>query len=165
MTPQQPVYWRAHAGFPYAVIGDASWKDYTIGVSVLLTRSGSSAGVIGRFSKRGSDISNFRGYILDVTDGGAWQLLKNSRSVGVHVLAQGTAPALGTGSWHRLSLRMQGTAISAAIDGHTVGSATDADPNYTIGIGGIEAGGRLVNGAFSGTSRPIVQFRNLSVTL
>src|SRR6266536_890947 len=164
MTPQRPVYWHSHVGFPYAVVGDGSWRDYTISVSVLFTKSGSSAGVLGRFSNRGSEVSNFRGCVLDVTDTGAWQLLKNSKSVGVEVLARGNVAALGTGTWHNVSVRMQGTAITAAIDGQWVGSATDDDPNYTAGIGGVQAGAQFVNGAFSGTSWPVVQFHNLSVT-
>ncbi len=164
MAAQRPVFWGSHVGFPYAVIGDASWRDYTISVNLLFTRSGSSAGVIGRFSDQGSGVSNFCGYLLDVSDSGAWRLLKNSKSVGVEVLAHGTGAALGTNTWHSVSIRMVGTAITAAIDGQTVGSATDDDPNYSAGIGGVEAGAQLADGAFTGASWPVVQFSHLSVT-
>jgi hypothetical protein len=164
MTPQRPVYWRSHPGFPYAVLGDAAWSDYTVSLKALFTTSGASAGVIGRFSNRGSAVSNFRGYILDVTDAGAWQLLKNSKSVGVAVLAQGTVAPLGTNTWHDLSIKLAGTSIGVAIDGDTVGSVTDDDPNYSAGSAGIEAGAQLANGAFSGASWPVVQYRDLSVT-
>jgi hypothetical protein len=164
MAAQRPVFWGSHVGFPYAVIGDASWRDYTISVNLLFTRSGSSAGVIGRFSDQGSGVSNFCGYLLDVSDSGAWRLLKNSKSVGVEVLAHGTGAALGANTWHSVSIRMVGTAITAAIDGQTVGSATDDDPNYSAGIGGVEAGAQLADGAFTGASWPVVQFSHLSVT-
>src|SRR5205085_674673 len=64
--------------------------DYTVSTDVLFTRAGSSAGVLDRFSDQGGGgIDNFRGYILRLSDDGSWQLLKNSRYVGVSILASG----------------------------------------------------------------------------
>ena len=165
MAPQPPVYWYARAGFPYAVVGDPSWRDYTVSADVLFTQTGSSAGVLDRFSYQGSAISNFRGYILKLADDGSWQLLKNSRNVGVSVLASGTltAPA-GVGSWHTLSLSIHGATLTAAIDASQVATVTDNDPNYTTGIAGIEAGAIDSGGAWTGTSWPIVQYRRLTVS-
>jgi hypothetical protein len=165
MAPQPPVYWYARAGFPYAVVGDPSWRDYTVSADVLFTQTGSSAGVLDRFSYQGSAISNFRGYILKLADDGSWQLLKDSRNVGVSVLASGTltAPA-GVRSWHTLSLSIHGATLTAAIDASQVATVTDNDPNYTTGIAGIEAGAIDSGGAWTGTSWPIVQYRRLTVS-
>jgi len=165
MAPQPPVYWRPHAGFPYAVIGDDSLRDYTVSCDVLLTEAGSSAGVIGRFSSRGGAISNFRGYMLALDDEGTWRIIKNSISVGVTTLASGAVPAPpGTGTWHNLALTLAGSRLSAAVDGQQVGTVTDKDANYGSGLAGIEAGATAAGGVWTGRSWPIVQYRHLAVT-
>jgi hypothetical protein len=165
MAPRPPVYWYSRVGFPYAVVGDPSWKDYTVSSAVLFTQAGSSAGVLDHFDNQGGSISNFRAYILKLADDGSWQLLRNSRYVGVSLLASGslTRPA-GLNTWHNLSLTIQGTTLTAAIDGHHVATATDNDPNYAKGIAGIEAGAVDANGAWTGTSWPVVQYRRLTVS-
>jgi len=164
MAPQPPVYWRPHAGFPYAVIGDESLRDYTVSCDVLLTETGSSAGVIGRFSSRGGGISNFRGYLLALDDDGGWRLIKNSVGAGVTTLASGARPVpAGTGTWHNLALTLSGSRLTAAIDGQQVGAVTDSDANYRSGLAGIEAGATAAGGAWTGTSWPIVQYRRLTV--
>jgi hypothetical protein len=163
MTPEPPIYWRPHSGFPYAVIGDDSWSNSTTSVKVLFTQPDSSAGVIGRFSRVGTGVSNFRGYILDLADSGSWRLLKNSVSVGPRVLASGTVTAPRTGTWHTVSLTTTGTVITARIDGQRVVSVTDRDRNYATGTSGIEAGATEVNGMFTGTSWPMVQYTDLNV--
>jgi O-glycosyl hydrolase len=165
MAPQPPVYWYSRTGFPYAVVGDPSWKDYKVSSDVLFTQAGSSAGVLDRFDYQGGGIDNFRAYILKLGDDGSWQLLKNSRFVGVSVLASGTlsAPA-GVEKWHNLSLTIHGATLTAAIDSRQIATATDNDPNYTKGIAGIEAGAVDANSAWTGTSWPVVQYRRLTVS-
>jgi hypothetical protein len=164
MTPQAPVYWWAHAGFPYAVIGDNSLQNYTVSSDVYFTQAGSSAGVIDRFSHQGGGVSNFRGYILKLADNGSWQLLKNSAGVGVSTLASGTLgrPA-GVGAWHNLAVTVKGAILTGSIDGQRVATATDNDPNYTTGIAGIEAGAVASGGTWTGTSWPVVQYRRLTL--
>jgi hypothetical protein len=126
-------------------------------VDVLFTRAGSSAGVIGRFSDRGAD-GGFDGYLFDVSDSGAWELIKNNATVTDRTtLAQGTlAEPLGTGTWHRLSLSMTGATITASVDGQQVAGYTDPSP-WTSGPAGIEAGASTRNW-------PRVQYSNLQIT-
>ena len=69
-----------------------------------------------------------------------------------------------SGAWHNLALTVAGTALTARIDGQPVASATDADAHYATGIAGIEAGATEAGGAWTGTSWPVVQYRNLTVT-
>jgi hypothetical protein len=60
--------------YPYVTLGEGNWTDYTVGVDVLLTQAGTSAGVIGRFSDRAGasvGIGRLRGYIFDVSTTGA----------------------------------------------------------------------------------------------
>jgi hypothetical protein len=167
MTPQAPVYWRRHAGFPYAVIGDESLRDYTVSSDVLFTHAGSSAGILARYSHRGRSlrVAYFRGYILALRDSGTWQLLKNDPRERVTVLRSGRlATRPGLNRWHRLSLTAQGPALTIRIDGRSLGSALDRDRGYASGIAGIEAGATLAGATWTGTSWPAVQYRNLRVT-
>ncbi len=155
MTPVDPIEWGSGPVNPYTLIGDNSWANYTVQSSVLFTAAGSSAGVIGRFEDQAGDAANFNGYLFQATDSGAWTLYKNTNA-GTHTaLASGTVAALGTNKWHTLSLKMQGSALTAAIDGKTVGSA--ADSSFAFGPAGLDTG------AFTNTW-PIVQFRNFSAT-
>jgi hypothetical protein len=160
-TAATPVFWHAddNAGlrYPYAVIGDGSLTDYTAGVDVLFTQAGSSAGVIGRFSDRGAD-GGFDGYLFDVSDSGAWELVKNNATVTDRTtVAHGTlAEPLGTGTWHRLSLSMTGGTITASVDGQQVAGYMDPSP-WTSGPAGIEAGASTLNW-------PQVQYSNLQIT-
>jgi hypothetical protein len=140
--------------------------DYTVSADILFTQAGSSAGVLDRFSDQGGGgIDNFRGFILKLADNGSWQLLKNSRRVGVSILASGAlARPAGVNAWHNLSLTIKGATLTATIDRALVASVTNSDPNYTTGIAGIEAGATDVNSAWTGTSWPIVQYRRLTVS-
>jgi hypothetical protein len=57
--------------------------------------------------------------------------------------------------------------VTAVIDTNQVATVTDNDPNYTTGIAGIEGGAVLSedeDGAWTGTSWPVVQYRRLTIT-
>jgi O-glycosyl hydrolase len=155
MTPVDPIEWGTGPVYPYTLIGDNSWSNYTVQTSSLFTSSGSSAGVIGRFEDQAGNASYFNGYLFQATDSGAWTIYKNNNGGSPAVLKSGTVAALGTNKWHTLALSMQGSTLTASIDGKTVGSATDS--SYTYGPAGLDTG------AFTNTW-PVVQFRNFSVT-
>ncbi|HMH93994.1 MAG TPA: hypothetical protein VK586_23305 [Streptosporangiaceae bacterium] len=174
-----PSFWHDAAApaathYPYAVIGDPGWQDYTVSVDVLLPRAGSSAGLIGRFScRRGiPNVGQFDGYVFSVSGAGRWTLTRNANGAQNHVSAAcPSAPAspaaqralasgqlarpLGISTWHRLSLSMSGSTITASIGGTTV--ATVSDPAWTTGLAGIAAG------PFT-SQWPHVQYSHLSVT-
>ncbi|HEY1914204.1 MAG TPA: hypothetical protein VGH27_01395 [Streptosporangiaceae bacterium] len=158
----EPVFWQGPnpattTRFPYAVIGDSSLANYTVSCDVLLTQSGTSAGLIGRFSGlHGPQIGDFDGYVFDVSSSGAWQLVKNDETAGdIATLASGTTTALGTDSWHRLTLSLHGSTITASVGGTQVTSVTDS--SWTAGPAGVEAG------AFT-RSWPQAEYSNLSIT-
>jgi hypothetical protein len=69
----------------------------------------------------------------------------------VTTLASGTTTALGTNSWHALSLAFTGSTITARIDGTIVGTATDG--SFVRGHVGFASGWNYQT-----------QFDNLSVT-
>jgi hypothetical protein len=112
------------------------------------------------------DVGQFDGYVFDVGSTGAWRLIRNANPAPAgdcatgpaarQVLASGRlARPPGTRSWHRLSLSMSGSAITASVG--TVTVATVSDSAWTSGPAGIEAG------AFTG-SWPRVQYSHLAVT-
>jgi hypothetical protein len=174
-----PSFWHdagapAATHYPYAIIGDADWQDYTVSADVLLPRADSSAGLIGRFScRRGiPNVGQFDGYVFSVSGTGRWTLTRNVNGAQDHVspacpsvaatsadrrvLASGElARPLGTGTWHRLSLSMSGATITASVGGATV--VTLSDPTWTMGLAGIAAG------PFT-AQWPHIQYSHLSVT-
>jgi hypothetical protein len=163
---QHPVYWKRHNGFPYAVIGDRSLRDYTVSSDVLFTRPGSSAGVLARFSHRGrsSRAAHFRGYIFTLRDSAAWELLKIDPVAGISVLRSGKLKRRpGLLSWHKVSLTARGSVLIARVDRRRVGSVGDGDRRYARGTAGIAAGTRHAGGEWTGTSWPAVQYRGLTI--
>jgi hypothetical protein len=78
--------------------------------------------------------------------------VRNNTSDTLSTLASGTVTAPGTGTWHHLALTFNGSSISAAIDGTTVGTVTDS--TYHSGMIGLGTSGYQTD-----------QFDNLSVTL
>jgi hypothetical protein len=157
-----PVLWHGRAGaarYPFAIVGDATWADYTVAVDVCLTQARTSAGLIGRFARHGSqaDIGHFDGYVFDLSTTGAWRLVRNNANANdVATLASGTlARAAGVDHWHRMALSLSGTTVSVSVDGQPV--TTVRDSAWASGLAGIEAG------AFTATW-PRAQYANLTVS-
>jgi hypothetical protein len=182
----QPVFWHpAQSGvrYPYAIIGDGSWYNYTESVNMLLPQnpaSSASGGLIGYYTLR-SDSNNpglFDGFVFDLSTAGTWQLINNSASSGGQVvLDSGTFTNWPSGTsstgWNTLSLSFSNdgancaspepssgveTTITASIDHDTVGSSTVCTTGG--GLGGIEAG--YTNSTTD--NWPAVQYSDLNVT-
>jgi hypothetical protein len=147
---QQPIEWDGNSN-PYAIGGNLSWANYTVSADVLLQQAG-AAQLIGRAGWQHSfGPAGINDYYLQVSNTGAWSIVRNNTSDSLTTLASGTVAALGTGTWHHLALTLNGSTISAAIDGVTVGSATDS--TYSSGMFGLGVNGYQTD-----------QFDNLSVT-
>jgi len=150
MSEQAPIYWTSGHAEPFALLGDLTWRNYTVTSEVMLEKSG-YAELIGRgntYNHQGPQ--NLNGYYFRVTDSGAWSILSNNTSGNWRTLASGNT-SIGTGRWHRLSFTLNGSAISAAIDGTTVGSASDS--TWVAGQVGYATGQGVT-----------AQFDNLSIT-
>jgi hypothetical protein len=91
-------------------------------------------------------------YYLQLSNTGAWSIVRNNTSDTLTTLASGTVAAPGTGTWQHLALTLNGHSISAAINGTTVGTVTDG--TYQDGMAGLGTSGYQTD-----------QFDNLSVTL
>jgi len=156
MAPRAPIYWHGHAGYPWTLVGDNSWSNYTVSTDVLFEQTGSSASVIGRYGARDYwEIGHINAYYVQLTDAGRWSILKNTTGGTQTTLASGTVAAPGTNTWHNVAATFQGATITAKIDGVTVGSANDG--SYGLGPAG------LASGVSDGTWKN-VQYDNLAVT-
>jgi Glycosyl hydrolase family 59/Ricin-type beta-trefoil lectin domain-like/Galactocerebrosidase, C-terminal lectin domain len=156
MAPQAPIYWHGHDGYPWTILGDSSWRNYTVSADVLFEQSGTSASLLGRYNARDYwEIGHIDAYYLRVTDGGSWSIRKNTTDGTMTTLASGTRAALGVNTWHRVALSLQGSTLTASVDGATLGSASDG--SYAAGPAGLAVGA-----ADLGWKN--VQFDNLSVT-
>jgi hypothetical protein len=122
VTDGSKVLQQSNAGSNNARVfaGDSGWADYTVQARVkpLSLGSGGFAGLLAR----SSGATTF--YRLALLPGNAVQLQAvNSGSVTVLASASRTVSA---GTWYTLSLTVQGTQISAAVDGAAIGSGTSS---------------------------------------
>jgi O-glycosyl hydrolase len=134
VAPVKPIEWQGDSD-AYALLGDPRWTDYTVSVDVNLQQPG-AVELLGRANAQARPQSKQAGYQVRVSDTGAWSLVKNDTHATLTTLASGTISALGLNSWHRLALRMRGTAITATLDAATLATVTDASyPAGQIGFG------------------------------
>ncbi|MBF9067253.1 ricin-type beta-trefoil lectin domain protein [Streptacidiphilus fuscans] len=152
MAATTPIRWTNEPyDAPYTIMGDGSWTNYTVTADTLFEQS-STIELLGRVNQQGRNNNGLNAYHLRVSDTGAWSIVKSDTSWNFTTLASGTTTAaLGTGSWHTVSLSMQNTTLTASIDGVTVGSATDA--SFTNGQAGLGVTGYQTD-----------QFDNFSLT-
>ncbi|MCX5208148.1 ricin-type beta-trefoil lectin domain protein [Kitasatospora sp. NBC_00240] len=158
-APAPPIPWddRHDVDHPYTMGGDLGWTNYTVAADALLQQPG-AVQLMARTGVQGWHPSLFDAYYLEVSDTGAWSIVRSSREDdgtaedgNTTVLKSGQVPALGTGTWHHLALTADGPTLTAAVDNVTVGSATDTA--LTTGMVGLGGDGYRND-----------QFDNLSVT-
>jgi O-glycosyl hydrolase len=149
VTPRQPINWQDDSD-AFALIGDPSWTDYTVSTDVNLRQAGTVT-LLGRANTQSRPQSHQAAYQLRINDTGDWSITKNTSGGIMSTLRSGTHAALGLNSWHKLALTFSGNQITAALDGATLGTATDA--SFTTGQVGFGVVGYQTN-----------QFDNLSVT-
>jgi hypothetical protein len=150
MAPTAPINWD-NTSDPYTLLGDLSWTNYTVTCDVLLEQAG-YVELLGRVgTQEGFSPANINAYYLRVNSTGAWSVLKNTSGGTVTTLSSGSVSALGTNTWHTLSLGFSGSTITAKVDGTTVSTVTDS--SYSSGQVGLGVSG-WVN----------AQFDNFSVT-
>ncbi|GAA3012915.1 ricin-type beta-trefoil lectin domain protein [Kitasatospora albolonga] len=152
-APAKPIVWNENhdVDHPYTMGGDLSWADYTVAADALLQQAG-SVRLMARTGYHGWHPAYVDSYALELSDTGDWSIVRSTKERGERtVLAHGTVPAVGTDRWHRLALTASGSTLTAAVDGSTVGSATDTA--FTTGMIGLSADGYHAD-----------QFDNLTVT-
>ena len=135
LAPTEPIRWTdENYDAPYTIIGDSSWSDYTVTSDVMLEQPGSIE-LLGRVGQQETENAGLDAYHLRVSDTGAWSILKSDGDWNFTTLASGTADALGTGTWHTVAFTLQGSTLTASIDGTAVGQATDG--TFSTGLAGL----------------------------
>jgi len=146
----QPIEWDGNSN-PYTIGGNLSWANYTVSADALIEQAG-AVQLIGRAGTQHSfGPAGINEYYLQLSNTGAWSLVRNNTSDTLTTLASGTVTAPGTGTWQHLALTFNGAAISAAINNATVATVTDS--SYASGMVGFGTSGYQTD-----------QFDNLSVT-
>ncbi|MFC9593692.1 ricin-type beta-trefoil lectin domain protein [Streptomyces sp. NPDC056944] len=139
MAPVSPIRWTDESNnMPYSIVGDSSWVNYTVSADTLFEQEGSTE-VLGRVNRQGRNNNGLNAYHLRLGSDGAWAIVKSDLAWNLTTLASGTVTAPGLNTWHRMALTMQGSTLTAAIDGQTVGTATDH--SYTSGMAGLAVTG------------------------
>jgi hypothetical protein len=150
MAPRAPITW-ATLSDAYTLLGDTNWATYTVSTDVLLE----SAGFVELIGRAGTQAAfnppGLNSYRLRISNTGAWSIRRTNTSAQVSTLASGTAAALGTNTWHTISLAFNGSTITARLDGATLGTATDS--TFPAGQVGFASGWNYQT-----------QFDNLAVT-
>ncbi|MBU3867527.1 galactosylceramidase [Streptomyces sp. 4503] len=135
MAATTPIRWTDEPySAPYTFMGDGSWGDYTVSADALFEESG-TVELLGRVNQQAKNNNGLNAYHLRVSDTGAWSIDKSDTAWKFTTLASGTTAKLGTGSWHTIAFTLEGTTLSAAIDGKVVGSVTDS--SYANGQPGL----------------------------
>ncbi|MFC9396453.1 ricin-type beta-trefoil lectin domain protein [Streptomyces sp. NPDC057027] len=139
MAPVSPIRWTDESNnMPYSIVGDSSWANYTVSADTLFEQAGSTE-VLGRVNQQGRNNGGLNAYHLRLGSTGDWSILKTDLAWNSTTLASGTVTAPGLNTWHRMALTMQGSTLTAAIDGQTVGSVTDH--SFTSGMAGLAVTG------------------------
>ena len=140
-TAGEPVEWQypGRSPAPYAIVGQNTWRDYTVSARVILPASGTAvsapgAALIARFRGfLGTTVSQFRGYELKIRSNGAWQIVASGPAA--VTLASGSVTAARA---YTLSLTTRGTTISAQINGVLVAAVTNRLYRYgPAGLGSL----------------------------
>jgi hypothetical protein len=133
MAAQQPIEWQDDSD-AFALLGDTSWRDYTVSSDVYLEQPG-TVELLGRAGEQQRPQSHQAGYFLRVGDTGRWSIVKSDTSGQLTTLAGGTTRVLGTHHWHSLGLSFSGTTITAIVDGKRIGAVDDS--SYSAGQAGL----------------------------
>ncbi|MCU1682559.1 MAG: hypothetical protein JWQ81_3298 [Amycolatopsis sp.] len=149
MAPVKPIEWQDDSD-AFSLIGDPTWGNYTVASDVRLAQPG-AVELLGRANTQSRPQSHQNAYYFKVSDSGAWTIARGDTSGKLTTLSSGTTTALGTGSWHHLSVTFEGTAITGSVDGHQVGTASDG--LWTNGQAGLGVVGYQTD-----------EFDNLSIT-
>jgi hypothetical protein len=133
MATTKPIEWQDDSD-AFTLVGDPSWTDYSLRSDVELTKPG-TVELIGRAGKQNRPQSHQQGYYFQISDTGAWTILKSDADGNRTVLTRSAATPLGVGKWHQLGLSFSGASITASVDGKDIGTVQDAA--YAAGQGGL----------------------------
>ena len=125
------VFFYSNMGLSWAALGDVNWSNYAVSVDAPLEQSGTVylAGLVNANggTNSGSFPDYFDGYSLQISDTGAWILYDSSAANPPTALASGSTCAPGLNTWFTLAMTLNGSSISASINGNQVASVNNSD--------------------------------------
>ncbi|GIJ44045.1 galactosylceramidase [Virgisporangium aliadipatigenens] len=134
VVPQRPINWQGDSD-AYTLIGDPSWRNYTVAVDVNLQQPGTVT-LLGRAGTQLRPQDRQGAYQLRINETGAWSVVAHGTSGNVRTLASGSRSALGINTWHRVSLGFSGSRVTATVDGVQLAAFNDSAFGYgQAGIG------------------------------
>lgn len=127
MVTTAPIEWGGGASGrqPYTVLGDPKWTNYQVSTDVLIGGTGSAL-VSGRGNLHNRD-GNYSptGYQLQLWASGTWYFRKVIFGT-ITDFTSGTVSGFNPSQWYNLKISMNGTTITAYINGNQVASTTDS---------------------------------------
>lgn len=160
-APVPPISW-APGWQPYTIIGSDRWRDYDVSADLHLA-PGETGGVMGRINNVGTGYGSIpKGYLFSVSAEGEASLIavrgkvdkkalvgdaeqqalikreNDSSAGGEKILATLRLAGFDSGSWHRLTLRMNGSQLTGLVDGRPVLKVSDG--LFDAGMAGLMAG-------------------------
>lgn len=144
VIPVPPLSW-APEWAPYTILGDEGWQNYEVSSDVYLNQN-ESAAVMGRINHVGTGYGSVpKGYFLQLNHNGDCRLvlIKGQKDTenpegGESVLGAIRLNNTQMNQWHNLTLRFDGSNITALVDGKAVLRATDT--TYARGMVGLMTG-------------------------
>ena len=133
VTPVQPINWQDDSD-AFTLVGDPSWVNYTVSTDVNMEQAGTVT-LLGRANTQTRPQNRQAAYQLRISDKGAWSIVKHTTSNTSTTLTSGSHAALGLNTWHNIKLGFSGSAITATLDGATLGTANDS--SYVRGQAGL----------------------------
>lgn len=127
--PEQGIQWRGY-DYPQTVLGDLSWKNYTVSVDILLPDTG-SVNLLGRMNGFGNSW-NFPGYVFEINHLGDWTLKERQ-----NILASGKVN-VNLKKWTQFSLSFMGNKIEVKLNNNLV--TMFKDDNHQNGVVGLGTG-------------------------
>ena len=123
MAAIKPIEWQDNSD-AFTLLGDPLWANYSASVDVNFTKPGVME-LIGRAGTQKRPQSHQEGYYFQISDVGAWTILKSDSDGKRSTLASGSISALGVNRWHRLGLSFDRDMITASLDGQVVKALKD----------------------------------------
>ena len=123
MAATKPIEWQDDSDV-FTLLGDSSWTNYTVSVDAELAKPGVIE-LIGRAGTQKRPQSHQQGYFFQISDTGAWTIIKSDDDGKHSTLGSGSINALGIGRWHRLALSLKNERITASVDGQQICALND----------------------------------------
>lgn len=132
VVPSRPITWCGDANQPNTILGNNTWQDVTVQVSVYLETGSSQAFVAGQIDRGGCGVALAQGVFFWIDTAGFWNITSDLAKQ--KTVATGKY-AIMENTWYTLGLTIKGTSVEASIDGKMVTSQTVSQGKGFVGFG------------------------------